>query len=107
MTGTRPQYGDSSCSDTTGFYRTSGTGHTTDCSKIAIAKRAIFNFLDTDNGTGTGTPDGTINSNDQNYLKIRMGYMRFYNCSSAETINSTSYNASQYRPWYVIQLSTQ
>ncbi len=92
MTGTRPQYGDSSCSDTTGFYRTSGTGHTTDCSKIAIAKRAIFNFLDADNGTGTGTPDGTINSSDQTYLKIRMGYMRFYNCSSSETVNSTSYN---------------
>ena len=89
---TGPIYGDSSCSDTTGFYRTSSAGHTTDCSRVAIAKRAIFTFLDADNGTGTGTPDGIINSSDQDYLKIRMGYMRFYNCSSPETVNSTSYN---------------
>ena len=93
MTGTRPQYGDSSCSDNTGFYRTTGTGHTTDCSKVAIAKRAVFNFLDADGGSGNGTPDGIINSSDQTYLKIRMGYMRYYNCSSSETVNSTSYNS--------------
>ena len=88
-----PTYGDSSCSEATGFYRSSGTGHSTDCRKVAIAKRAIFGFLDVDNGTGTGTPDGIINVNDQNYLKIRMGYMRFYNCSGPETVNSTSYNS--------------
>ena len=88
-----PIYGDSSCSDTTGFYKTSGTGHTTNCSKVAIAKRAVFNFLDADNGTGTGTADGIINSSDQSYLKIRMGYMRFYNCSTNDTVNSTSYNS--------------
>jgi Tfp pilus tip-associated adhesin PilY1 len=93
MTGTRPQYGDSSCSDTTGFYRTTGTGHTTDCSKVAIAKRAVFNFLDSDGGSSNGVVDGIINSNDQSYLKIRMGYMRFYNCSSNDTVNSTSYNS--------------
>jgi type IV pilus assembly protein PilY1 len=87
-----PIYGDSSCSDATGIYKTSGAGHNTNCSKVAIAKRAIFSFLDTDNGTGTGTPDGIIDANDQNYLKIRMGYMRFYNCSNPEAVSSTSYN---------------
>jgi hypothetical protein len=85
-----PIYGDSSCSDNTGFYRSSSGTHTTDCRKVAIAKRAIFTFLDADNGTATGTPDGVINSSDPNYLKIRMGYMRFYNCFSPVT--PTSYN---------------
>ena len=85
-------WGDSTCAGP--YYTSSGTGHTTNCSKVAIAKRAIFTFLDADNGTGTGTPDGIINANDQSYLKIRMGYMRYYNCSSnPETVNSTSYNS--------------
>jgi type IV pilus assembly protein PilY1 len=92
-----PIYGDSSCSDTTGFYKTSGTGHTQNCSKLAIAKRAIFAFLDTDNGTGTGTPDGIINSSDQSYLKMRMGYMRFYDCNTWETISPTSYTGAYNR----------
>jgi len=91
--GTRPRYGDSTCSDTTGFYNTSGTGHTTDCSRLATAKRALFKFLDVDNGSDTGTPDGIIDANDQSYLKIRMGYMRYYNCGSSETVNSTSYSS--------------
>lgn len=43
------------------------------CSKLAMAKNAIFAILD-DNG------DGTINSNDETSLRIRIGYMRFYNC---------------------------
>ena len=84
-------WGDSTCAGP--YYTSSGTGHTTNCSKVAIAKRAIFNFLDADNGSSTGTPDGTINHFDQDYLKIRIGYMRFYNCSSNDTINSTSYNS--------------
>ena len=86
-----PIYGDSSCSRYRFLY-VFGNGHTTDCRKVAIAKRAVFAFLDVDNGTGTGTPDGIINANDQNYLKIRMGYMRYYNCSN-ETVTSTSYNS--------------
>jgi len=84
-------YGDSSCSETTGFYTTSGGTHTTDCSKVAMAKRAVFSLLDADDCTGSGTPDGIINSCDQNYLKIRMGYMRYYNAGQAETVNSTSW----------------
>ena len=91
--GSRPMYGDASCSDTTGFYKSSSGTHTTDCSKLAISKRALFKFLDTDNdGVDPASPDNIINHFDQDYLKIRMGYMRFYNCSSNETVTSTSYN---------------
>lgn len=61
-------WGNSSCSGT--FYSWSGTGHDTNCSRIAIAKRAIFDILD-DNGSGT------INSQDETSLNIRFGYMRF------------------------------
>lgn len=92
--GTRPRYGDSTCSDTTGFYRTSGTGHTTDCSRLATAKRALFKFLDTATTTETpAVPNSIINHYDQDYLKIRMGYMRFYDCGSSEPVSSTSYNS--------------
>jgi hypothetical protein len=92
--GTRPRYGDSTCSDATGFYLNSGTGHTTDCSRLAIAKRALFKFLDTDNdGVDPAAPDNIINHFDQDYLKIRMGYMRYYNCGSSETVTSTSYTS--------------
>jgi Tfp pilus tip-associated adhesin PilY1 len=91
-------WGDSACLGP--FYQSSGTGHTTNCSssKLTLAKKAVFNFLDADNGTNTGTPDGTINSNDQAYLKIRMGYMRYYNCGSSST-EATTYpetNTSSY-----------
>ena len=37
-------WGNTSCSGT--FYSSSGTGHTTNCSRLAIAKRAIFDILD-------------------------------------------------------------
>ncbi len=92
--GDRPIFGDSTCSDTTGFYKSSGTGHTTNCSRLAIAKRALFNFLDTDNdGVDPPVPDNIVNHFDQDYVKIRMGYMRFYNCNSAESVSSTSYSS--------------
>jgi Tfp pilus tip-associated adhesin PilY1 len=56
----------------------------TDCSKIAIAKRALFAVLDNDNS-------GTIDANDATSLGVRFGYMRYYNCSSDESsINYTS-----------------
>jgi Tfp pilus tip-associated adhesin PilY1 len=61
-------YGDSTCAGP--FYSSSGTGHRTDCSRVAIARRAVFDVLD-DNG------DGTINSADESTLNIRFGYMRF------------------------------
>jgi Tfp pilus tip-associated adhesin PilY1 len=60
-----------------------------DCSKIAIAKRSIFSFLDDNN-------DGQITGADKTSLGVRMGYMRYYNCggSSAETGSSPTYNYS-------------
>lgn len=69
-------YGNSSCNGT--FYSSSRTGYTTDCSRLAIAKRSIFNILD-DNG------DGTINSQDEGSLGVRVGFMQFYNCNSDDT----------------------
>jgi hypothetical protein len=59
---------------------TSG-GCTKNCSRIAIAKRSIFNILDDNN-------DNIINSSDETSLGVRLGYMRFYNCSADDTGNS-------------------
>ncbi len=61
-------YGDSTCAGP--FYSSSGSGHTVDCSRLAIAKRAIANVLD-DNG------DGTIDAQDESTLGIRIGFMRY------------------------------
>jgi len=69
-TDTSKIWGNASCNGT--FYTSSGTGHTTKCSKLDIAKRAIFDILD-DNG------DLTIDSTDETSLGVRIGYMRFYN----------------------------
>ena len=60
------------------IYRQSGTGHTVDCSRLAIAKRAIFDVLDDNNSS-------TITSADETSLGIRVGYMRYYDCSGDET----------------------
>jgi Tfp pilus tip-associated adhesin PilY1 len=86
-------YGVSSCSPNTtacsgwgcsgGYCSSAKTGCNTDCSRLAIAKRAIFDLLD-DND------DNTINSSDESSLNIRMGYMRFYDCSSDDTGGSYS-----------------
>ena len=45
--------------------------------KLRMAKNAIKAILDDDNS-------GTIDDNDEKSLKIRVGYMRFYNCSRDE-----------------------
>lgn len=50
------------------------------CSRLDIAKRSIFNILD-DNG------DNVINTVDEGSLAVRLGYMRFYNCSADDTGN--------------------
>ena len=70
-------WGNSSCSDTT-FHSSSEVGHETRCSRIAIAKRAIFDILD-DND------DNTINGTDETSLGVRIGYMRYYDCDSNDT----------------------
>ncbi len=49
--------------------------HTPGCSKREIAREAIRRILD-DNG------DGIIDTRDEDRLKVRVGYMRFYNCAS-------------------------
>jgi hypothetical protein len=79
--GTVPKYGNSTCTEP--FYRTSGTGHTTDCSRVAIAKRALFDILD-DND------DNSITSTDEQVLNIRLGYMSFNECSGDDTAGSYS-----------------
>ncbi len=63
-----PKYGDTSCSGP--FYMTSRAGFSTDCSRIGIAKRSLFNLLD-DND------DNAINNQDETSLGIRLGFMRF------------------------------
>jgi len=61
-----------------GFCKSSKTNCSTDCSRLAIAKRAIFSLLD-DNG------DNIINSSDETSLNVRIGYMRFVDASADET----------------------
>jgi Tfp pilus tip-associated adhesin PilY1 len=74
-------WGNSSCSGT--FYSSSGTGHTVNCSRVAIAKRAIFDILD-DNDSNR------IDGSDETSLGVRIGYMRFYDASSDDTGGSYS-----------------
>ena len=69
-------WSDSSCGGP--FYSSSGTGHTTNCSKIEIAKRALFDLLDSDNSNA-------IDSADITQLGMRLGYMRYYGCSSSNS----------------------
>jgi hypothetical protein len=80
--GAVPKYSDASCSGP--FYRSStNLGYTTECSRVAIAKRALFDILD-DND------DGTITNADEKTLNARIGYMRFHGCYADE---SSSYGS--------------
>ncbi|MEN6317787.1 MAG: PilC/PilY family type IV pilus protein [Syntrophaceae bacterium] len=63
---------------TGGFCGSSKTGCDVDCSRLAIAKRSLFDILD-DND------DNTITGADETSLGVRIGYMRYYNCGSDET----------------------
>ncbi|PKN35441.1 MAG: hypothetical protein CVU61_04010 [Deltaproteobacteria bacterium HGW-Deltaproteobacteria-19] len=71
-----PKYGTTNCDGA--FYKTSRTGYTTNCSRLTIAKRGLFEILDDNNDT-------YINLQDSNSLGIRLGYMRYYNCGSDES----------------------
>jgi hypothetical protein len=64
-------YGNSTC--TAPFYNWSGGSHTTDCSKLAIGKRALFDLLDDNNDT-------KLKKEDEDSLNVRFGYMRFIEC---------------------------
>ncbi|MFA5321057.1 MAG: PilC/PilY family type IV pilus protein [Smithella sp.] len=79
--GTTPGGSTGDCSD--GFCKSSITNCTINCSRLAIAKRALFNVLDNDD-------NGIINSADSDSMGIRIGYMRFYNCSGDDTGGSYS-----------------
>jgi len=75
--GTVPRYSNTSC--TGPFYKnTSVSGYSTDCSRLDIAKRAIFTVLDENNS-------GTVDKSDESSLWIRFGYMRFFNCNADDT----------------------
>ena len=73
--GTFPVYSTDACAEP--YYKTSSSAHPYNCTKIQIAKRAIFDLLDDDN-------NGTINSLDMTSLGVRIGYMRYWNVSSDE-----------------------
>jgi len=77
-------WGDSTCAGPFYSYQAGNPARGTNCSKVALAKSAIFTLLDYDS-------NGTVDVNDENALNILMGYMRFYNCSSPET--TVDYNA--------------
>ena len=81
--GTVPKYGDATCSGP--FYRSSRINYTTDCSRVAIAKRAILNVLDDDN-------NGTVTTDDETSLGLRFGFIRFTDCSSSGS-DGTNYNS--------------
>lgn len=70
-----------SCSN--GFCQNTLTKCKVDCTRLAIAKRALFNLFDNDG-------NNVINNADSDSLGIRIGYMRFYNCSADDTGNSYS-----------------
>ena len=84
-------YGNSSCSAP--FYSSSGVGHNVNCSRLAIAKRAIFKILD-------DTGNSTIDSQDEGSLGIRMGYMRFYNCCRSSVCGAADANSEEHRGVY-------
>jgi len=67
--GTVPKWSNETC--TGPFYWDYPiSGFTTNCSRLAIAKRAIFDILD-------DTNDNSVDGDDEENLNIRIGYMRF------------------------------
>lgn len=72
-------------------YCNSSTGScNTNCSRVNIAKRALFDMLD---DTGDGTIQSTGTNTDDNSLNIRMGYMSF--CDGNDTAGD--YNSGNIR----------
>lgn len=74
-------WGTGSCAGPT-YFSSQGSGHMVNCSRVEIAKRAIFDVLDADG-------NGTINATDMETLGIRIGYLRFKN-GNDEALNYTS-----------------
>lgn len=82
-------WGNSSCSGP--FYSSSGTGHDVNCSRLAIAKRAIFNILDDDNSN-------TIDIQDSNSLGVQIGFMRYRDGDDTSGVYSSG-NIQLIRPF--------
>jgi len=72
-----------------GFCAASRSGCDVDCSKLQIAKTAIFNILDWD------TPKGTINSQDSASLGVRIGLMTFSDNDTALDYSSGNIKLQQ------------
>ncbi len=86
-----PRYSNASC--TGPFYTSSQTGYTTDCRRVNIARRALFDMLD-DND------DNTVNSTDETSLGVRIGYMRF----TTETTRAVLHREQQTDPGHRLQV---
>ncbi len=85
VNGTNYRYSDTaSCEGP--FYNDNDTGTRTECSKIKIAKRALYELFD-------DTDDNSIAATDVTSLGMRIGMMRYYNCGSQD--NDTSHTD----PW--------
>ncbi len=69
-----------SCSK--GFCEASKTNCTVNCSRLAIAKRALFNILDSDG-------NNIINNSDSDKMNIRIGFMRFKDIKDGKLGNDT------------------
>ena len=61
-------------------------GPATEDSKITLAKTAIKAILDVDHS-------GTIDATDESSLKVRIGYMRFYDCQHSRDDTGTDYGS--------------
>lgn len=71
--GGSEKWGSSSCSGP--FAASPDAVYNTDCSRLAIAKRAVFGILDP-------SQNGVIDSSDASSLNVRFGYMSFTGCSA-------------------------
>jgi hypothetical protein len=76
------------CADGFCANSTDNASCTTDCSRLAMAKRSIFDILDDDN-------NGVINSQDSNSLGIRFGFLRFRDGENSSNDITPNYNAGQ------------
>jgi hypothetical protein len=74
-------YSNSTCSGP--FYNTSGTGHSTNCSRYEIARKTIFNILD-------DTHNGTLDTSDTTSLNIRFGLGKFQGTDYTHLLNINS-----------------
>ena len=96
--GTTRYYSTSNiCADP--IYATTGSipSNDTECSKIAIAKTALFNLLNADHADSATTPTitSTGTMSDDLALDINMGYLNFYNCEPQSSHgNYTGYNTN-------------